>query len=66
MSRQTILSYEMMLALSTVPLVVGLLVMKTLSDTVIALGQASEEIFRGDRLPILNLHTHDVSDTTIT
>ena len=57
MSRQTINPCETMLAVSTLPLIVGLLITKTVSDAVIGLGQASEELFRGDRLPVLNLHT---------
>ncbi len=57
MSRQTISPYEIMLAASTVPLIVGLLALKSFSDALTGLGQASEEIFRGDRLPVLHLHT---------
>lgn len=57
MSRQTINPCETMLAASTLPLIVGLLVTKSISDAFIGLGQASEELFRGDRLPVLNLHT---------
>lgn len=63
MSRQTINPCETMLAVSTLPLIVGLLITKTISDTVIGLGQASEELFRGDRLPVLNLHTVGPDDS---
>ncbi len=42
------------LSLATVPLLLGLLVASTLRDSLREIGQASEEIFRGDRLPILN------------
>lgn len=65
MPRQTPVPCDVMLALSTVPLVIGLLTLRTLSDAVISLGQASEEIFRGDRLPVLNLHTHGLGDPSI-
>ncbi len=42
------------LSLATVPLLVFLLSGKALFDLMQQLGLASEELFRGDRLPILN------------
>ncbi|MEM8777919.1 MAG: hypothetical protein AAGF26_03420 [Cyanobacteria bacterium P01_G01_bin.49] len=42
------------LSLATVPLVGGVLVAHKLAEELSAIGQNSEEIFRGDRLPILN------------
>ncbi|MEB3310947.1 MAG: hypothetical protein VKJ02_12000 [Snowella sp.] len=41
------------LSLVTFPLLVGLGISQTLAKGMIEFGQASEEIFRGDRLPIL-------------
>ncbi|MEM7770885.1 MAG: hypothetical protein AAGA75_04210 [Cyanobacteria bacterium P01_E01_bin.6] len=62
MTRQSMTPCTVVLAASTVPFVVGLMMMKTLSDVFIQMGQASEEIFRGDRLPILHHHTRGRSD----
>ena len=45
---------EMLLGLATLPLLVGLGITHKLLGSSIELGQASEEIFRGDRLPVLN------------
>ena len=42
------------LSLATVPFLCGLLVAHTIAQGLGELGEASEEIFRGDRLPILN------------
>jgi hypothetical protein len=44
---------EVLLSVATVPLVLGLLGSRALANLFRDLGQASEEIFRGDRLPIL-------------
>lgn len=42
------------LSLATLPLLVGLVMMKTMSQEGSVWGEESEEIFRGDRLPLLN------------
>lgn len=42
------------LSLATVPFLGSLLVTHWLTEELMAMGQTSEEIFRGDRLPILN------------
>ena len=44
---------EILLPLGTGVMLIGLLGGKTVTQTLQALGQASEEIFRGDRLPNL-------------
>ena len=41
-------------SLATVPVLLGILTAHSLAENLLQLGQASEEIFRGDRLPILN------------
>jgi hypothetical protein len=41
-------------SLATVPLLLGILAAHSLAENLKELGQASEEIFRGERLPILN------------
>lgn len=61
MARQTIPPCEMILAVSTLPAILSLLAMRTLADAAIGIGQASEEIFRGDRLPVLNIHSNNQS-----
>ena len=46
---------DMLLGLATMPFLVGLGIIHNLLESSIELGQVSEEIFRGDRLPVLNL-----------
>lgn len=45
---------QLLLSMATVPLLVGLVVAKSLSEASRELGLLSEEVFRGDRLPLLN------------
>jgi hypothetical protein len=47
-------STDILLSLTTIPLLIGVLGMKAATDFLQTVGQASEEIFRGDRLPVLN------------
>jgi hypothetical protein len=44
---------EVLLQLGTGAMVLGVLGSKAVDQTVQAIGQASEEVFRGDRLPLL-------------
>ncbi|ACB49961.1 unknown [Crocosphaera subtropica ATCC 51142] len=46
------------LSLATLPLLAGLVIMKTMNQDLQAWGEESEEIFRGDRLPLLKF-PHD-------
>lgn len=46
---------QILLSLSTFPLLLLLVGSKVLTKAIDELGQASEEIFRGDRLPILHI-----------
>ncbi|MDJ0578493.1 hypothetical protein [Crocosphaera sp.] len=46
------------LSVATLPVLVGLMMMKTVGQDLLEWGQESEEIFRGDRLPLLNF-PHD-------
>ncbi len=49
------------LSLATLPLLGGLYVLKTIEEDLLNWGVESEEIFRGDRLPLLNFpHEIDV------
>lgn len=51
------------LSLATIPLLLFLLSAKALFDLMQQLGLASEELFRGDRLPIINLFDPFGSET---
>lgn len=42
------------LSLATLPLLGGLCLLKTIEEDLLNWGLDSEEIFRGDRLPLLN------------
>lgn len=41
-------------SLATIPMLLGILAARSLAENLSELGRASEEIFRGERLPILN------------
>ena len=45
---------DILLQLGTATVLVALLGGKAFFETLQAIGQASEEVFRGDRLPVLN------------
>jgi hypothetical protein len=61
------ISSELLLGLATAPLLVGLLASKALADLMQDLGLASEEVFRGDRLPVLDFSTTaNKSDADVT
>jgi hypothetical protein len=61
------ISSELLLGLATAPLLVGLLASKALADLMQDLGLASEEVFRGDRLPVLDFSaTANKSDVDVT
>jgi hypothetical protein len=49
------LSTSLLLSLGTAPLLLFLLGSRALAATTQELGQSSEELFRGDRLPILKM-----------
>lgn len=53
---------QVLLQLSTAPMLVTFLAGKTLAETVQAIGEASEEVFRGDRLPVLKFPVETESD----
>lgn len=48
------ISADAAIACITVPMLLGLVGGQAIADGLLCLGQASEEIFRGDRLPILH------------
>ena len=49
---------DVLLSLSTAPVLLILIGSKALAELATELGQASEEVFRGDRLPILKISPH--------
>lgn len=49
------ISPEVLLSLATAPLLFGILATRALANVFQEAGQISEELFRGDRLPILNI-----------
>lgn len=57
------ISQETLLQLSTGPVLLALLGSKAVSQTMQAIGQASEEVFRGDRLPILEFPVETESES---
>jgi hypothetical protein len=46
---------EILLGLATLPVLVGLVSIQAIGQVVQELGVLSEELFRGDRLPVLDL-----------
>ncbi|WP_354635486.1 hypothetical protein [Planktothricoides raciborskii] len=54
MFKQLNIASESLIACITVPMLLGLVGGKAIADGLQSLGQASEEIFRGDRLPVLH------------
>lgn len=50
----SLISEEIFLSLATIPVLMGVVGTKALMEMMAEIGQASEEIFRGDRLPVLN------------
>jgi len=55
-------AHELLLSAATVPLLAGLVAARFVSEVVTSLGQASEEVFRGDRLPVLHFNQPSDAD----
>lgn len=62
-SRDNLIAIEVAISLVTVPALVALVGAKALTEAAHSLGQWSEELFRGDRLPLLNVPPSPPSDT---
>jgi hypothetical protein len=56
-------SVDIALSLAVPPMLVGLMGAKLMADLMLSVGQASEEIFRGDRLPVLKVPMSDRATT---
>lgn len=54
---------QILLQLSTGPMLLALLGGKAASETLQAIGEASEELFRGDRLPVLKFPVERESES---
>ena len=54
---------KVFISLATTPILLGLVLGRSLAETIQQVGLASEEIFRGDRLPVLNV-TDAAADTS--
>ncbi|BAU42452.1 MULTISPECIES: hypothetical protein [Cyanophyceae] len=53
---------DVLLSVATVPLLAGLVAARAIAQVMVSVGQTSEELFRGDRLPTLHVHSsHDSS-----
>jgi hypothetical protein len=63
------LPIDLLVSMATIPMVAGLVGTQVLAQVAQQLGQMSEEVFRGDRLPLLKFPhlstpTIDTGDTT--
>ncbi|HEY9814248.1 MAG TPA: hypothetical protein V6D20_00355 [Candidatus Obscuribacterales bacterium] len=54
---------ELLLSAATVPVLLGIMGGKLMADVMLSVGQASEELFRGDRLPVLHRTTPPPSES---
>lgn len=59
------ISPEILVSLATVPLLFALLGSKALSGLLQEIGQQSEELFRGDRLPLLDFPRSPKSEPSV-
>ena len=50
---------DIILSFATAPLLFGLLASKAAVELIATIGSSSEELFRGDRLPVLNFPRQD-------
>jgi hypothetical protein len=53
---------EILVSLGTTPLLLGILALRAAAVAMQEMGEASEEIFRGDRLPVLKITPPGASD----
>ena len=55
---------QVLLQIGTASVLLVLLAEKATAQSLQAIGQASEEVFRGDRLPVLNFPTQTESESS--
>jgi hypothetical protein len=53
---------EILLSLSTAPLLLVLIASRAVATMVQEMGKSSEEVFRGDRLPVLKISSSSLDD----
>ena len=53
--KSTTLAGDALLSIATIPLLAGVLTVKAIGDMMESIGHVSEDIFRGDRLPVLDI-----------
>lgn len=54
---------EILVGLAVVPVLVGMVGVRAIADGLQELGSLSEEIFRGDRLPVLDVSTSQTPES---
>lgn len=59
MQNQNHKSSTLWVSLTTIPFLLGRITLESILDGLIEVGKASEEAFRGDRLPVLNFPQED-------
>ncbi len=62
-SSAPVVSPSLLVSLAATPWLIAIVTLNTASGLLEQLGLASEEIFRGDRLPILHLPVTEISTT---
>ncbi|MCY7367441.1 MAG: hypothetical protein LH474_04740 [Chamaesiphon sp.] len=62
-SSAPVVSPSLLVSLAATPWLITIVTLNTANDLLEQLGLASEEIFRGDRLPILHLPVTEISTT---
>ena len=55
-----LISPSVLLSLTASPFLFSIILVQSLAQTLIEVGQKSEEVFRGDRLPILHFPNSEV------
>ncbi len=62
-SSAPVVSPSLLVSIAATPWLATIVMLNTASGLLEQLGLASEEIFRGDRLPVLHLPTSETSET---
>ena len=62
-SSAPVVSPSLLVSLAATPWLIAIVTLKAASGLLEQLGLASEEIFRGDRLPVLHLPISEISTT---
>jgi hypothetical protein len=60
MNNSSLLSPSCLVSLTTSPFLLSIMAISGFAQSLVAIGQTSEEIFRGDRLPVLPFPESDI------